>query len=199
MMPFECYKTYLAMKSHFTKDSYDYVRFNGRCKASLDAFYKRRDRFFFEKMSRQHDNKEIEQFFVANFVSCQNPQSLYMADIIKYGEKNFKDWQKRTQSMSYLFKNEVDSLFSDKNFDEMFVVKGGQHPELIKQYLKNKVSIETLVILDRILGYKSKFDKKMSDPVWEQVSRRMAKYSPFLHIDVFRYKKVLKSVVLEGK
>jgi len=101
--------------------------------------------------------------------------------------------------MSYLFKNEVDSLFSDKNFDEMFVVKGGQHPELIKQYLKNKVSIETLVILDRILGYKSKFDKKMSDPVWDQVSRRMAKYSPFLHIDVFRYKKVLKSVVLEGK
>lgn len=199
MMPFECYKTYLAMKSHFTKDSYDYVRFNGRCKASLGAFYKRRDRFFFEKMSRQYDNKEIEQFFVANFVSCQNPQSLYMADITKYGDKNFKDWQKRTQSLSYIFKNEIESLFSDKNFDEMFVIVVGQHPQIIKQYLKNRVSIETLVILDRILGYRTKFDKKMSDPVWEEVSRRMAKYSPFLHIDVFQYKKVLRSIVLGDK
>ena len=199
MMPFECYKTYLAMKSHFTKDSYDYVRFNGRCKASLEAFYKRRDRFFFEKMSRQHDNKEIEQFFVANFVSCQEPQSLYMADIIRYGEDKFKDWQRRTQSLSYNYKNEVETIFSGKDFNSLFEIKSGQHPQLLKDFLKNRVSIETLVILDRILGYKKNFDKQLKDPVWEQTSRKITNYSPFLHIDVFQYKKVLKGIVLEGK
>jgi hypothetical protein len=35
--------------------------------------------------------------------------------------------------------------------------------------------------------------------VWETVSRRIKKYSSFLHIDVFRYKKILKEVVLGVK
>ena len=57
-MPFECYKTYLAMKQHFTKDKYDYVKYCGRSRASLQSFYKRKDRYFFEKMARQHPDKE---------------------------------------------------------------------------------------------------------------------------------------------
>ena len=28
MAPFECYKTYLALKNHFNKDSYDYFTYN---------------------------------------------------------------------------------------------------------------------------------------------------------------------------
>ena len=35
------------------------------------------------------------------------------------------------------------------------------------------------------------------DPVWETVSRRVRKYTPFLNIDVFRYKKILKEVVIQ--
>jgi hypothetical protein len=31
--------------------------------------------------------------------------------------------------------------------------------------------------------------------VWETVSMRIKKYSPFLHIDVFHYKKILKQIV----
>ena len=40
-------------------------------------------------------------------------------------------------------------------------------------------------------------DKKLKDPVWETVSRRVRKYTPFLNIDVFRYKKILKEVVIQ--
>jgi hypothetical protein len=32
--------------------------------------------------------------------------------------------------------------------------------------------------------------------VWQTVSLRMKKYSPFLNIDVFRYKKIMKEIVL---
>jgi len=46
------------------------------------------------------------------------------------------------------------------------------------------------------LGFKKNFDKKLQDPVWEFLSMRMEKYSPFLNIDVFHYKKILKEVVL---
>jgi hypothetical protein len=196
MMPFDCYKTYIALKNHFTKDSYDYLKYAGKTRASLDAFYKRRDRFWFEKVARQKTDKEVEEFFVANFVSCSDPQSLWIGEIIKEGESTYKQWQKRIQSLSYNFKEEIGNVFTPKNFDSMFSVQTGRHPQILKEHLQSRLSLEAMVILDRILGYKSRFDKKLDDPVWKLTSMRMGKYSPFLHIDVFRYKKILKEVVL---
>ena len=119
--------------------------------------------------------------------------------MIREGEGRYTDWKKRNQSLSYIFKGEIESVFEDNNFDSMFVINGSSHPRILKLYLSGDVSIETFVILDRILGFKNQFDSKLSDPVWETVSMRMKKYSPFLNIDVFRYKKILKGVVLERK
>ena len=33
---------------------------------------------------------------------------------------------------------------------------GSRHPQILKEYLKDNISIETLVILDRILGFRKK-------------------------------------------
>jgi len=194
MVPFETYKTYLALKNHFTKDSYDYHKYQGKSRASLQSFYKRKDRYWFEKLSRQKEDKEIIDFFVANFVSCNDPQTLWIGEMIKEGESRYKSWQKRIQSLSYLFEEESQQLFENK-FEEVFDCSKG-HPLLLKKFLIGKISIETLVIYDRIFLFGKTFDKKLKDPVWETVSMRMKKYSPFLHIDVFRYKKILKEVVV---
>jgi hypothetical protein len=35
MTPFEVYKKYLALKNHFTKDSYDYFKYGGKVSASV--------------------------------------------------------------------------------------------------------------------------------------------------------------------
>jgi hypothetical protein len=55
------------------------------------------------------------------------------------------------------------------------------------------------VICDKIFLFCNNFDKKLKDPVWETVSMRIKKYSPFLHINVPRYKSILKQVVLGEK
>jgi len=197
MMPFDCYKTYIALKNHFTKDSYDYLKYAVITRASLDSFYKRRDRFWFEKVSRQKTDKEVEEFFIANFISCTDPQSLWIGEIIKDGEEKYKQWQKRVQSLSYIFKEETEKLFSQHKFEEVFSCSRS-HPVLLRMFLSGNISLETMVIYDKIFFYGNNFDKKLKDPVWEIVSRKIKKYSPFLNIDVFRYKKILKEVVLEG-
>ena len=196
-MPFETYKTYLAMKQHFTKDKYDYHKYCGRSRATLSAFHKRKDRYFFEKMSRAHPDKEIEDYFVANFVSCKDPETLWIGEIIREGDDNFRQWQKKVQSLSYVFKEDATSLFEEQRMDDVFDCSSG-HPPILKSYLGGFTSLETLVICDRILGYVKNFDKKLKDPVWETVSRRIKKYTPFLNINVPRYKKVLKEVVTHG-
>ena len=197
MMPFEAYKCYLGMKNHFTKDNYDYIKYRGKSRATLNAFYKRKDRFWFEKFSRQKNDKEIEEFFIANFASCPDPESLWIGEMIKEGEGRYQDWQKKVQSLSYVFKQEAEYLFTDNKVDEVFDCSNG-HPTILRNYLGGFTSLETLVICDRIFEYGKDFDKKLKDPVWETVSRRVKKYTPFLNISVPRYKKILKEVVIHG-
>jgi hypothetical protein len=194
--PFECYKIYLSIKNHFTKDSYDYHKYCGKSRATIQSFYKRKDRFWFEKISRQKSEKEILDFFVSNFVSCSDPQSLWIGEIIREGESNYKNWCKKIQSLSYIFKEEINLVFSNKNFDKLFEIEEGRHPQLLKDHLQGKISLESMIILDRILGYKKEFDQKLQDPIWTFVSMKITKYSSFLHTDVFKFKKILKECVL---
>lgn len=196
MTPFDCYKTYLSIKNHFTKPNYDYFKYCGRSRASVQSFHKRKDRYFFEKISRQKSDNEIKAYFVANFIQCTDPSKLWIGEIIASGEDNYVNWQKRVQSLTYMFKTESE-VFLSSNFDSMFECKKNQHPDILKKYLQNAIAIETMIILDIILGYTKNFDKKMqSDPVWETVSLRIKKYKPFLNIDESKCKNILKEIVL---
>tara|TARA_B100000965_G_scaffold394328_1_gene406345 strand:- start:1325 stop:1927 length:603 start_codon:yes stop_codon:yes gene_type:complete len=194
--PFDAYKSYLGLKNHFTREKYDYHRYGGKSRASLESFYKRRDRYFFEKLSRQKDDTEVVEFFVSNFVSCDDPQSLWIGEIVRNGEQNYTDWKKRLQSLSYTFRSEIENVFMDKNFDNMFLIEGTRHPQIIKEHLAKNISLESLVLLNKIIGFKNNFDKKLDDPVWKFLSMRMSKYDSFLHIDVIKYRKILKSIVV---
>lgn len=193
--PFECYKTYVAMKQHFTKDKYDYFKYGGKSRASATSFKGRKDRYFFERMSRKKSDEQIVQYFISNFVSTEDPSKVWIGEIIQNGETNFQNWQKRNQSLAYVFGDEVERVFKGSSFDSYFHTSG-QHPKILKEYLKGNVSIETLVILDKVLAYVERFDKKILDPIWGSVSMKIKKYGPFLNIDVPRYKKILKEKVL---
>ena len=195
MMPFDAYRCYLSLKNHFTKDHYDYHKYGGKTRATRQAFYKRKDRFWFEKFARSKNDKEVEEFFVSNFVSTTDPETMWIGDMIKNGEARYVDWKKKVESLSYNFNQEASQLFDDKNLDEIFDCSKG-HPPILKSYLGGNTSLETMVICDKILGYRDNFDKRLDDPVWKNVSRKMKKYHPFLNIDVFRYKKILKEIVL---
>ena len=195
MMPVDAYKCYLAMKNHFTKDNYDYHKYAGKVRATREAFYKRKDRFWFEKFSRQKNDQEVVDFFVSNFVSTTDPSTMWIGEMIKEGEGRYTDWKKKVQSLSYVFKEEVNNLFSDKKVDDVFDCSKG-HPPILKSYLGGDTSLETMVICDRIFEYGKDFDKRLKDPVWETVSRKIKKYDPFLNIIVPRYKKNLTEIIL---
>jgi hypothetical protein len=198
MMPFDAYKCYLALKNHFTKDSYDYFKYCGKSRATVQSFYKRKDRFWFEKVVRQKTDQEVVEFFVSNFITCTDPSKLWIGEMIREGDQRYEEWKKKNQSLSYIFAQETQSFFEDKKVDEVFKCSKG-HPPVLKNFLNGNISLETLVIYDRIFLFGKNFDKKLKDPVWESVSMKMKKYSPFLHIDVQRYKNILKEIILGDK
>ena len=193
-MPFDAYKQYLSLKNHFTKEKYDYHKYCGKSRATVKSFYKRKDRFWFEKLARNKSDQEVVEFFVSNFVTCTDPGKLWIGEMIREGEGRYTSWKRRTQSLSYVFKEEMESMLANQDINSAFASTSGHSP-MLKGYLSGDISLETMVICDKILGYRTDYDKKLTDPVWETVSMRMRKYSPFLNIDVFHYKKILKEMV----
>jgi hypothetical protein len=196
MSPFETYQTYLSMKSHFTNSKYDFFKYGGKSRATITSFNKRKDKYWFEKSSRKYSDKEIVDFLLANFVSTDNPQNLWIGEIINSGERTYADWMRRQQSLTYLFKEQSTELFSENELETVFNCSKG-HPIVLKRFLSGKLSPETFVIYDKIFSIVKDFDKKLLDPVWETVSLKIKKYNPFLNIDVFSYKKILREIVDE--
>ena len=194
--PFETYQTYLSMKSHFTNKRYDFFKYGGKSRATMSSFNKRKDKYWFEKTSRKFSDQEVVDFLLSNFVSTDNPQNLWIGEIINSGERKYAEWMKRKQSLTYLFKEQSKELLSENDLETVFNCSKG-HPPLLKKYLGGEISLETLTILEKVFSFVENFDKKLKDPVWETVSLKVKKYIPFLNINMFHYKKILREMIHE--
>ena len=193
--PFETYQTYLSMKSHFTNRKYDFFKYGGKSRATMASFNKRKDKYWFEKTSRKYSDKEVLDFLLSNFVSTNNPENLWIGEIINSGERTYAEWMKRQQSLTYLFKEQSNELLFNKKLNEVFDCSNNKHPIVLKKYLGGEISLETLMILEKVFSFVKNFDKKLTDPVWETVSLKIKKYTPFLNINVFPYKKILRELI----
>lgn len=187
---FEVYKTYLALKLHFSKDNYNFFTFNGKSRASLQSFEKRKDKYFFKKLGTKYDEKELVNFLVSHFIIDGN---CWIGNISVNKSKTYSDWKNRMQSMSFVFQNEMDALSNiEEDFDKLFKVTNGQHPIVLKEHLAGNVSLESMVILQKLINYTPYFTQKISEPiVWPEVKKRVVKYEPFLSIDKPKYKRIL--------
>jgi hypothetical protein len=196
MSPFETYQTYLSLKSHFTNPKYDFFKYGGKSRATVTSFNKRKDKYFFEKSSRKYSDKEIVDFLLSNFIASDNPQNIWIGEIINSGERTYADWMRRQQSLTYLFKEQSNELFLEIKLEDALNCSKG-HPPVLKRFLSGQLSLETLTIYEKIFHFSKEFDKKLLDPVWETVSLKIKKYTPFLNIDVFQFKRILREIVDE--
>ena len=186
---------YLGIKLHFTSPKYDYFKFHGKTKAKAEAFEKRNDRYFFKKLANKYNEKSLMDFYVANFLH----DDYWIGNLIRQdGEKNYTEWQRKIDSISYQFGQDVDYLLGlVDRFDDLFECPNGQHPVLLKQFLSNKISLETLTIINRRLPFCNVFDKRIKETlVWPQVKMKVEKYVPFLNVDYDKLGALMKTKVV---
>jgi len=179
------YKTYIALKNHFNSKTYDYFKYNGRTRASSKAFEKRSDRYFFHKLSKHSD---CINYLASNFLEGD----CWVGDLVneQSAEKNYRAWKKRIESLSYIFSNDLDKLDSD--FNSNFLVNDGQHPKLLKLYLRKDISPETILILNDLLNFFKVWNRKIEDTViWPSVFLKLKKYRPFFTVDLEKYKQLV--------
>ena len=194
MNGFEVYKIYLAVKLHFTSKgrSYDFHKHLGRTTARLETFTKRRDRYFFHKLSKSYNNNTIVDYFVSNFVTNTN---LWVGDIIgKTGDDNYKQWSKKIEALHYYYEQDIDYILEqDYKFDDLFKSVNGQHPPILKMFLSKRINFETVLILDEILSFTKQLNKNINEKVlWPKLYDRMIRYKSFLNYNLTKYKMTLK-------
>ena len=183
---FHWYVKYLAMKKHFTSDGYDYHKYHGKIRASYDKFRTRNDAYFFEKLSNKEDP---EKLMMANMIVKPN---VWIREIVEQeGEDRYIDWQRKVDSLSRIFKSDLNLL--DDNFQANFTSVNGQHPFIMNMYMQKKISLETLTILAKISNIFPYWEKEIVDKiVARDIIRLIKKYRPFLEIDEKKFKNIVK-------
>ena len=176
------------MKAHFGKGDYDFVKFNGKTKVSRESFWKRKDRVWFVMLGRKYNSsliESVEDYLLANFIVETKGY------IGNFNDQNYFDWMNRMSRIETLFENEATKLFEDRSLD-VLNVPDNSHPKLLKEYLGKRVSAETMVILDKIMDYSSKWDIQMEDDmIWTKVKTLLNNYKKLLTFDKKECKMIL--------
>ncbi len=182
MDPFESYKLYNALKLHFETDGYDAFKYNFKTKVKPQSFFNRRDKYFFAKIGKNY-GKDALTYYVANFKEGVS----YVGDMVnEVGETNFKNHQKVAQSITRVFQDDINKLseINETNFNGLFMSEEGQQPLIVQLWLQEEIHLETLVILDSILGFMQRESKNISDTlIWPDIQRKILKYAPFVNFD----------------
>lgn len=144
---FKAYKYYMAIKLHFTDPKFNVFVNRGRVKGTLQRFQARNDRFFFEKLARQFPvDKDCIQYLAANFM-YGNPNVVYEAD---EAMANYREFIRRRQSITKVF---ADDLSTAINQRAQYDFSGNKIPDVIQLLLANKITLETVSILNDLDGF----------------------------------------------
>ena len=191
MTDYEAYQNYLAMKLHFGGE-YDFHKYNGKVSATMESFDKRKDKYKFVRLSKKLSDPQILDYYLANFIRGKE----WIGD---FDEKNWMNHKKIVQSLQYFYENDLEKLLtSSHNFDILFKCDNGNHPKLIKAYLGKKITLETLVILEKVLQYREVFDKDITEKfIWPKVSKLIKDYEPFMKVSTRKYRMITLNKVQE--
>jgi len=196
MIPLDVYRTYLSVRNHFTNDNYNFFKFGGKTKASSGAFEKRRDRYIFDKVSKDYKDDEVALLFVSNFIA---KEKFWIGNTLSEESRNiYTMWRKKIQSLSYIFENDVKVIIDEINdreidFDSVFKIQDGQHPIILRLTLADRISLESFLILNKILDFFPQFNRRIEETIiWPDYYKKCVKYEPFVKVDMTRFKFILK-------
>lgn len=177
--PFESYKMYNALKLHFESDSYNALKYNFKTSVTPKSFFNRKDKYFFAKLANTYEDN-LRDFYVANFKNDVK----YVGDMLNEdGARHYKNHLKIIQSLHRQFEVDINKLAEENvPFDNMFISEDGQFPLVIRVWMQEEICLETLVILNSMLGFMHRESEKISDTImWPDIKRKIEKYTPFVN------------------
>lgn len=160
MNGYQTYQIYQALKLHFTTD-YDAVKYNFKTAVKVDTFEKRRDRYFFEKLSRNYNREQLIEYFTANLV--HNPNKW----IGEFEDNMLNEYISRKEKITYLVAEDM-KIMANKGytFDELCSLFDNKtwNP-LIEALRSDEIHLETITIIDILVNFLNRVKSEIIDPL----------------------------------
>lgn len=195
MTPYETYCLFLALKNHFTTESYDFFKYKGKTSASVKSFEARNDRFFFQKLSRKYNSDQMTDVMVANLLQGKKWVGDFLADD---AEEIYFEYIKVKESITYIFTEETNRIFGKYTPAEVFQCKQGKYPIILEECMTGELPLPIFVVLNDFFNFFPKLDTKLGkdDVIWSKIRLRCNKLKPFVEYDKQKLKTHLKTLVL---
>jgi len=190
------YQLFLAIRTHFNSETYDFFKFGGKTSATKHSYLKRRDKQFFEILAKRYTFQELRDLYVSNFVEGR----YYPVNLVDdEAHSTFYDYCRRRDALGYTFKAELDKVFRNGIKDSISVSRN-EYPRILLLYMQHEISIETLVLFNEFVPFDKKFDRYLgeNDTLWCVIRNVMRKFKPFMKCDMDKMRKILKEKVSEN-
>jgi hypothetical protein len=175
--------------------------YQGKTKANARSFSTKKDKYFYERLARRYDEKELVEFFVSCMIKNPNVWVGDMCRDVSHSE-NYMDWKRRKESMTYCFSEEVKKVAEEEpDFDQLFVCKKGEHPKLFDLYNERTITLETLLGIDLVTDCFDDWNTYLEDDIiWKDAYYLAKQYRPFLMMESKknRFKNILRKEFSNG-
>lgn len=191
---YDCFKIYLSIKLYF-ENKYDIFKYGiGKVKISPQMYDQRKDKFFFQKLSKKYSKTEdLIDFLVANFVYKESTK--WIGDLFsKESEDCYFAYKSNHENIGYNFDNDCSLLLNvliekNLNFIDLFTIqKELSCPPILGIDLK----IESLVILNQLCRFRYFGESRTPfeviskspqiSPLWDEYERPLLeKYTSFVN------------------
>ena len=190
MTPFECYIMYSALKAHFVPNgTYNYFKYQKKIKRNPATFDAGREKFYFLSLTKKYTDEDLEDFLIAN-VSAK-PNVWAGALLSEQSHDVYMEYKRRKQSLSYLFKQDLDTLRDLGTWSDLFHIEEGQNPPILNAVYTKSIEVETFIILETLFGFFERLTNELHDDIiWPSFRNRCEKLAPFISIDRKKYTKM---------
>lgn len=139
----KAYKYYMAIKLHFTSEKFNVFENKGAIKGTREKIQSRNDYYIFDKLGRRFStDKEYIQYIASNFM-YGNHDVVY--NVGYESESLYKEYIKRKQSITKVFADDCHTIINEL---DKINFTNNQLPYIISLYLANRITLETVRILD---------------------------------------------------
>ena len=192
---------YLMLSRHF-KGNFDVIKYNWKINATEKSYLRRKDRNFFERISKKYNLGDLSELMISNLVANPNAWigELSDSDALSF----YRKFEGKLLKSERIFKEDVDNilLFCETKqikFADVISDTSKNNPLLFKMVQQNVITYETFVMLDCLFKFISKYDT-MNNIVWtNDYAFKIKAYRSLLDFDYEKIKECFKNVIQENK
>lgn len=176
--PEEVKEFYLAVKLHFSSNTYHYGKFKGKVKKNNFS-----DIHLYSVIANGKQKSDFPDFFIPALFFNPKVSLTYFTteDYLSV----WRYWNGYQQSPKYFFEQEcfeIKKSLERKNLkkDDLFTIEDQQIPLIYKMLIRNEIFPQTVQYLDEVLSFSNKMEKKVTEKIYfPKLNKRLKKISYF--------------------